>query len=57
MADLTEVDEKVKSAIEFVAATTLDDVFENALITDTTEKKSVAAIANKKNSGYNTIRI
>ena len=56
MADLAEVDEKVKSAIKFIAATTLDDVFENALITDMSGKKTVAAMATKKGAGFNTIR-
>ncbi len=56
MADLAEVDPKVKGAIKFVSATSLDDVFENALLPKKEDKKSVAAMATEKNHGYNVMR-
>lgn len=56
VADLAEVDPKVKGAIKFVSATSLDDVFENALLPKKEDKKSVAAMATEKNHGYNVMR-
>ncbi len=56
MADLAEIDPKVKGAIRFVAATSLDDVFENALLPRKEDKKAVAAMATEKNHGYNIMR-
>ena len=55
--DLAEVDEKVKASIRFIPVTSLDEVFDNALVKKAEEKKAVAAIAPKKESGYNAIRI
>ena len=57
MSDLAEVDEKVKASIRFIPATSLDEVFDNALVRKSEEKKAVAAIATKKEHGYSTIRI
>lgn len=56
MADLAEVDPKVKGAIRFIPATNLDEVFENALITEKEDKKTVAAMATGKDVGYNIMR-
>ncbi len=56
-ADLADVDEKVKASIRFIPVTSLDEVFDNALVKKTEEKKAVAAMANKKEVGYNAIRI
>ncbi len=56
MADLAEVDPKVKSAIRFVSATSLDEVFENALVAKKEDKKAVAAMATEKKIGYNVMR-
>ncbi|MBO5420805.1 MAG: endopeptidase La [Clostridia bacterium] len=56
MADLAEVDPKVKSAIRFVSATNLDEVFENALVAKKEDKKAVAAMATEKKIGYNVMR-
>ena len=55
--DLAEVDEKVKGAIDFIPVSTLDEVFDAALIKTSTEKKAVAAMVNSKDIGYNAIRI
>ncbi len=55
MADLAEIDDKVKSAVKFIPATGLDEVFDNALIKKNDEKKSVAAMAAKKEVGYNNV--
>ncbi len=54
--DLAEVDEKVREAIKFIPATGLDEVFDNALIKKTDSKKTVAAMATKKDAGYNIMR-
>lgn len=56
--DLSEIDEKVRTALKFVPVTELDDVFEIALVTPKEEKerKSIAAVA-KKDSGYTAMRI
>lgn len=54
--DLAEVDQKVKSSIEFVSAASLDDVFENALVKKNDGKKAVAAMATEKKVGYNIMR-
>lgn len=56
MADLAEVDPKVKGAIRFVSATNLDEVFENALVAKKEDKKAVAAMATEKKIGYNVMR-
>ena len=56
MADLAEVDPKVKGAIKFVSATSLDEVFENALVAKKEDKKAVAAMATEKKIGYNVMR-
>lgn len=56
MADLAEVDPKVKAAIKFVAATNLDEVFENSLVKAKEDKKAVAAMATGKDVGYNVMR-
>ena len=56
MADLAEVDPKVKGAIKFVSATTLDEVFENALVLKKDEKKTVAAMQTGKDVGFNVMR-
>ena len=56
MPDLAEVDPKVKEAITFVSAVSLDDVFENALVKKTDEKKAVAAMAAKNKIGYDVMR-
>lgn len=55
-ADLADVDEKVKASIKFIPVTSLDEVFDNALVKKTEEKKAVAAMANKKEVGYNIMR-
>ncbi len=55
MADLAEVDEKVKEAVKFIPATGLDEVFDNALIKKQGEKKAVAAMASQKDGGYNSV--
>ena len=56
--DLSEIDEKVRTALNFVPVTELDEVFEIALVTTKEEKerKSIAAVA-KKDSGYTAMRI
>ena len=56
--DLSEIDEKVRTALKFVPVTELDEVFEIALVTPKEEKerKSIAAVA-KKDSGYTAMRI
>lgn len=56
--DLSEIDEKVRAALEFVPVTELDEVFEIALVTPKEEKerKSIAAVAQKE-SGYTAMRI
>lgn len=56
--DLSEIDEKVRAALNFVPVTELDEVFEIALVTPKEEKerKSIAAVA-KKDSGYTAMRI
>ncbi len=56
VADLAEVDEKVKAALKFIPATGLDEVFDNALIKKTDSKKAVAAMTAKKEVGYNIMR-
>ncbi len=56
MSDLAEVDEKVKSAVKFIPATGLDEVFDNALIKKADVKKTVAAMASKNEIGYNIMR-
>ncbi len=56
MADLAEVDPKVKNAIRFISATSLDEVFENALVAAKEDKKAVAAMATGKEVGYNVMR-
>ena len=55
-ADLAEVDPKVKGAIRFVVATNLDEVFENALVAKTDDKKAVAAMSAGKDVGFNVMR-
>ncbi|MBP9988491.1 MAG: endopeptidase La [Ruminococcus sp.] len=55
--DIAEIDEKVKSAIEFIPVSTLDEVFENALIQCTASKKSIAAVSMGKGQNYDTMRI
>lgn len=57
LPDLAEVDTKVKEAIEFVSASKLDDVFDNALIRSEQEKKAVAAMAQKHEHSFNAVRI
>ncbi|MCQ2484801.1 MAG: endopeptidase La [Clostridia bacterium] len=57
LPDLAEVDAKVKEAIEFVSASKLDDVFDNALIRSEQEKKAVAAMAQKHEHSFNAVRI
>lgn len=54
--DLAEIDEKVRTALNFVPATELDEVFEIALIKKENERKSIAAVAQKE-SGYTAMRI
>ncbi len=56
MADLAEVDLKVKETIRFISATNLDEVFENALVAGKGDKKAVAAMATGKDVGYNIMR-
>ena len=56
MADLAEVDPKVKGAIRFIPAPTPDELFENALITEKEHKNTVAAMATGKDVGYNSMR-
>ncbi len=58
VSDLSEIDEKVKAALNFVPVTELDEVFEIALVTPKEEKerKSIAAVAQKE-SGYTAMRI
>ncbi len=56
MPDLAEVDPKVKEAITFVSAVSLDDVFENALVKKNEDKKAVAAMATKNKIGYDVMR-
>ncbi len=55
-ADLADVDEKVKAAVRFIPVTSLDEVFDNALVKKAEEKKAVAAMAGQKEVGYNAIR-
>ena len=55
--DLAEVDEKVKSALKFIPVSTLDEVFDNALIHAEQEKKTVAAMVQKHEHGYSSVRI
>lgn len=54
--DLAEIDEKVRTALNFVPVTELDEVFEIALIKKENERKSIAAVAQKE-SGYTAMRI
>lgn len=54
--DLAEIDEKVRTALNFVPVTELDEVFEIALIKKESERKSIAAVAQKE-SGYTAMRI
>lgn len=54
--DLAEIDEKVRTALNFVPVTELDEVFEIALIKKENERKSIAAVAQKE-SGYTVMRI
>lgn len=54
--DLAEIDEKVRAALNFVPVTELDEVFEIALIKKESERKSIAAVAQKE-SGYTAMRI
>lgn len=54
--DLAEIDEKVRTALNFVPVTDLDEVFEIALIKKENERKSIAAVAQKE-SGYTAMRI
>lgn len=54
--DLAEIDEKVKQALKFIPVSTLDEVFENALVSVQQGKKSVAAMAQSKGHSYNTVR-
>ncbi len=54
--DLADVDEKVKSAIKFIPVSALDEVFDNALIRSEEEKKAVAAMAQKHEHSYTTVR-
>ena len=56
MADLAEVDAKVKASVRFIPATNLDEVFDNALVKKNDDKKAVAAVATKKDVGYNVMR-
>ena len=56
MPDLAEVDPKVKEAITFVSAVSLDDVFENALVKKNEDKKAVSAMAAKNKIGYDVMR-
>ena len=54
--DLAEIDKKVRTALNFVPVTELDEVFEIALIKKENERKSIAAVAQKE-SGYTAMRI
>ena len=54
--DLAEIDEKVRTTLNFVPVTELDEVFEIALIKKENERKSIAAVAQKE-SGYTAMRI
>jgi ATP-dependent Lon protease len=56
--DLAEIDEKVKAALNFIPVTTLDEVFDIALIKNNEEKerKSIAATV-QKDIGYTAMRI
>lgn len=54
--DLAEIDEKVRTALNFVPVTELDEVFEIALIKKESERKSIAAVTQKE-SGYTAMRI
>lgn len=54
--DLAEIDEKVRTALNFVPVTELDEVFEIALIKKENERKSIAAVTQKE-SGYTAMRI
>lgn len=56
VSDLAEIDEKVRTALNFVPVTELDEVFEIALIKKENERKSIAAVAQKE-SGYTAMRI
>lgn len=55
--DLADVDEKVKLSVEFIPTTSLDEVFDNALVRVPQEKKAVAAMVQKRDHGYNSVRI
>lgn len=57
LPDLAEVDEAVKKSVKFVAAKTLDDVFDVALVASSKENKTVAAMAGKNEPSYNAMRI
>lgn len=57
LPDLKEVDKVVKDAIEFVPATTLDDVFAVALLKEEEKRVAAAASVNINNKGaYSTVR-
>lgn len=56
VSDLAEIDEKVRTALNFVPVTELDEVFEIALIKKESERKSIAAVTQKE-SGYTAMRI
>lgn len=56
VSDLADVDEKVKASVRFIPVTSLDEVFDNALVKKSEDKKAVAAVATKKEIGYNIMR-
>lgn len=57
VSDLAEVDEKVKESIKFIPATSLDEVFDNALIRSSMQKKAIAAASISKSKNFDAMRI
>ena len=56
LPDLKEVDKTVKAAVEFITASTLDDVFAAALIKEEAKAVAAASVNIQNKSTYNTIR-